>query len=630
MSRFTRWLNKPQAKSPQVQARIGSQFEPLEQRALMSSTPLPVLLVVADQQDFYFREYSETRLAIESKGVPVVIGATTTQPSTPHWGTGQALGTSGTIVPDVALAGVDVNEYSAIAFVGGWGSSMYQYAYNDPNGDGITDNYYSHGFYNGDDNLNDGVIAPQKVAVNNLINSFLDADKPVAAICHGTTVLAWARVDGVSPLAGKFVAVPHNVGTPDQFFNSLPRSGGYNTGQYDQALFNGAIPTSYAGAYGNPGSQDDVIVDGLIITGENPDSSTLFGVRIAEQVLASVNQLPVASDQSWQLAENAPANTVVGVVTATDANAGQTVSYAIVSGNTGGAFAIDPVTGAVTVANPAAIDFEANPVFNLRVAATDNAHIPGMTEFAVNITLENQPETPINVVNDLVIQGTPENDTMYIWSSANNTVSYWINGQMTVNQPVPEGGRVIVQGYEGNDRIFATDLCRGVTIHGGDGHDLITGGHGNDIIDGGAGVDRIDGMGGNDILLGGDGDDHLFGSDGHDIILGGLGNDRIEGGDGGDLLIGGLGVDVLRGGSGDDILIGGQTGYAQDTSALSLMHSNWQQNAPIENRIASISIPTIADNDVDHLVGDAGQDWVFVTPNDTVYLTESDDHHTAV
>ena len=24
-------------------------------------------------------------------------------------------------------------EYSAIAFVGGWGSSMYQYAYNDPN-----------------------------------------------------------------------------------------------------------------------------------------------------------------------------------------------------------------------------------------------------------------------------------------------------------------------------------------------------------------------------------------------------------------------------------------------------------------------------------------------------------------
>jgi len=32
----------------------------------------------------------------------------------------------------------------------------------------------------------------------------------------------------------------------------------------------------------------------------------LFGVRIAEQVLASVNQPPVASDQSWQLAENAP------------------------------------------------------------------------------------------------------------------------------------------------------------------------------------------------------------------------------------------------------------------------------------------------------------------------------------
>ena len=53
---------------------------------------------------------------------------------------------------------------------------------------------------------------------------------------------------------------------------------------------------------------------------------------------------------------------------------GQALAYSIVAGNTGGAFAIDPVTGAITVANPAALDFETTPVFVLTVSATDGTH----------------------------------------------------------------------------------------------------------------------------------------------------------------------------------------------------------------------------------------------------------------
>ncbi len=102
------------------------------------------LLVIADQQDFYYREYNDTRVSLEARGVPVVVAATTTNTSYAHPGTGQTDGI-GAVTPDIALENVDAEEYSAIAFVGGWGASQYQYAYNDPNFDGTTDNFYSHG-----------------------------------------------------------------------------------------------------------------------------------------------------------------------------------------------------------------------------------------------------------------------------------------------------------------------------------------------------------------------------------------------------------------------------------------------------------------------------------------------------
>ena len=38
------------------------------------------------------------------------------------------------------------------------------------------------------------------------------------AICHATTVLAWAQVNGVSPIQGKTVSVPYG-GSPGVFWN---------------------------------------------------------------------------------------------------------------------------------------------------------------------------------------------------------------------------------------------------------------------------------------------------------------------------------------------------------------------------------------------------------------------------
>src|SRR5690606_37299666 len=87
----------------------------------------------------------------------------------------------------------------------------------------------------------------------------------------------------------------------------------------------------------------------------------------------------------------------VGTVSLSDPDNGQTHTWSITAGNTGGAFAID-ATGKITVATLAAINFEANPTFTLTVQATDNG-TPALSDTAtVTINLTNVNEAP-NVAN---------------------------------------------------------------------------------------------------------------------------------------------------------------------------------------------------------------------------------------
>lgn len=612
-------------------------LEMLERRDLLNGSPLPVLMVLADQRDFYYTEYSDTRMSLEAAGLDVVVAAATTQPTTPHWNSGQGEST-GEVVPDLALSAASADDYSAIVFVGGWGSSMYQYAYNDPNLDGTTDNYYADNHYNGDDDIWDGVIAPTKVAVNNLINDFLADDKHVAAICHGVTVLAWARVDGVSPLAGRQVAVPLTVGSPTQFYNGAWAPYPSLSGQYDQVIANGGLANPVSGQYGDPGTvADDVVVDGRIITAENYDSALHFGEVIAQEITSS-NDAPQVQDAAWTLEENSPAGTVAGNVSAFDPDVGQTLSYAIVAGNTYGAFAIDAATGVVTVANAAAINFEATPSFTLTVQATDNGN-PALEGFGeITIDLLNVVEPSVSFTGmDVLVTGTVNADTMYLWSGAtSNQVYAWVNGEQSGPFLLPEGGRVVVHGGDGNDQIYATDLRVGATIYGEGGHDQITGGKADDILDGGDGWDRIWAGAGNDLLIGGAGNDFLHGREGSDIILGGAGDDRLDGFDGRDLLLGGLGGDHLNGGAGEDLLIGGTTSYDDDHAALAAVMAGWTAADDMADRIEMLSAgvdggyrlqwgETLQDDGVsDVFLGGPDADWLLAALSDALCQDDDD------
>ncbi len=181
-------------------------------------------------------------------------------------------------------------------------------------------------------------MAPQKQIVNNLINDFLDQDKHVAAICHGVTVLAWARVDGVSPLAGKQVAVPLTVTSPPQVYNGLLRDDGYMLGQYEQVIANGGIAIAHKAAGLEIQTRPQMMCSSMVASSP-PRTSILrsnSGTTIANQILAQAvvpNQAPVVIDSSFAVPENLAAGTLIGQVVATDINVGQTHTYAIVSGN---------------------------------------------------------------------------------------------------------------------------------------------------------------------------------------------------------------------------------------------------------------------------------------------------------
>ena len=117
-------------------------------------------------------------------------------------------------------------------------------------------------------------------------------------------------------------------------------------------------------------------------------TSRTFAIEVAD-----VNEAPggIALD-AGAVAEDAAAGTVVGTAAATDPDAGDTRSFAITGGNTGNAFTINPSTGAITVANSAALDFDETPRFTLSVRVTDVGGISDTATVTIDLLGDsNQP-----------------------------------------------------------------------------------------------------------------------------------------------------------------------------------------------------------------------------------------------
>ena len=110
--------------------------------------------------------------------------------------------------------------------------------------------------------------------------------------------------------------------------------------------------------------------------------------------VTNVNEAPTSNDQQFSVSGNSVNGSLVGIVTASDTDAGDTLSYSITDGTGVGSFAIDSNTGQLTIVNGNSLYSEVAQVYTLSVLVTDSS---GNTSTS-NITISVSPSSNSNPV----------------------------------------------------------------------------------------------------------------------------------------------------------------------------------------------------------------------------------------
>lgn len=101
---------------------------------------------------------------------------------------------------------------------------------------------------------------------------------------------------------------------------------------------------------------------------------------------------PRISPQSFSINENSASGTIVGTISASDPEQ-QSLTFTLLSGNTGTAFVLDSVTGVLRVNSSTALNFEVLSRFDLQVQVRDTT---GLTSSAlVTVNVNNVNESPV-------------------------------------------------------------------------------------------------------------------------------------------------------------------------------------------------------------------------------------------
>jgi Ca2+-binding RTX toxin-like protein len=390
-------------------------------------------------------------------------------------------------------------------------------------------------------------------------------------------------------------------------------------GGADQGLFvidptTGLLQFASAQDFENPQDSD---LDGRYNVVVQASDGTGFDTQAIEVILFDLNEGPVITSNGGgptatiEVAEN---NSPVTEVTATDPDAGASLTYSIFSGADAALFTIDSSTGQLSFIT--APDFEAPQDADL-----DNVYLVNVRVFdglsddvqEIAVTVTDQGELTPPSLTDLVgsISVNEGQQPYRIDSDVTYTdpVATWLGGTLTVSGLVGTDIVGILSIGTGPGEISASGsvvlivLYEGVTIGtatGGAGSDLVVSFNANatrasiealvealtyrsssdiavaahdlsvTIVNGafetigpvnftvGFVHDALNGTAGDDFLSGLRGDDVINGFDGLDNLFGGEGADTINGGQANDVIHGEDDNDTLNGDQGDDLISGGQ------------------------------------------------------------------------
>ncbi len=308
------------------------------------------------------------------------------------------------------------------------------------------------------------------------------------------------------------------------------------------------------------------------------------------------------------IAENQIIGTVVGNLTTTDPDTGDTFTYSLVTGEGATDNSLFTITNNQLKTN-FVFDFEAKNSYSIRVRTTDQGELFFEKQLTIGVTDLNDNDsftttaqqdiidadygedtitsTFANLQQNDTIKGGNGTDTLII-SGATSNALISIDTSNTTNQLDIPGTTVF-----GFERFDLTSFTGTVSFDGTTGNDWIKAGTGNDDLTGGDGNDTLNGGTGIDFLIGGKGNDTFVVDNIGDIIAEGLNggidtvessitwilranlenltlqgttaingtgnnlNNIITGNTAKNVLNGGLGNDTLIGGAGADTMIGG-------------------------------------------------------------------------
>ena len=185
--------------------------------------------------------------------------------------------------------------------------------------------------------------------------------------------------------------------------------------------------------------------------------------------LTNVNEGP--SDLTWSgsnsISENAANGTTIGIVGASDPDAGESFSYQLTD-DADGRFSVDPSTGEITVADGSKLDFEAATSHDITVQVTDSAGNTYDETFTVNLTNVNEGPSDLtwsgsNSISENAANGTTVGSVGASDPDAGETFSYQLSddadGRFTVD---PTTGEITVA--DGSKLDFESAATHEITI----------------------------------------------------------------------------------------------------------------------------------------------------------------------
>ena len=192
----------------------------------------------------------------------------------------------------------------------------------------------------------------------------------------------------------------------------------------------------------------------------------------------NAEQAPVVADQTFSVPENSPNATTVNTIVANDADPGDKLSFTVTGGTGQAVFAVDALSGEITVADDTQITSAGS--FTLNVTVTDSAALSDTAVITINVTNQNDPpiitegtSTSVNMDEDS--SPTAFSLTLNATDEENDTLTWSISSQATSGTASASGtGTSKAIGYTPNLNYNGSDSFVVQVSDGNGGTDTIT------------------------------------------------------------------------------------------------------------------------------------------------------------